>query len=188
MYFRRAHRESNMKRPALALLLSLVSVDTSLLLSIPAWASNTPVPSRSPGTVGSDITQKNQSTVCLNSYSKTAHTPVYYTYIFKNKQLLKYGCIDMSAKRYKDDLHIPSGIDGNPHARKILWLESRKGAWNFDEHDQLEFEIYRMICVQKIHACESAARDDFKLDGSVQRICAWKSLSSWSWVWSCRLK
>jgi hypothetical protein len=114
--------------------------------------------------------------------------PAYYTNKLKKRQMREYGCTDMNPTYYEDDHLITLSIGGAPDDPHNLWPESRNSEWNADKKDQLEFVIYRMVCAQEIHACGSTAHDVDKLALGVHEVCSWKSLSSWSWLWSCSLK
>jgi hypothetical protein len=165
-------------------LLSLV-----LALSFSACASDLSDPSLTQGDIGFDfIPQNTQSTVCVNGYTKVVHPPAYYTNKLKKRQMKKYGCPDMNPNHDGKDHPISRSIVGNPHDNNSILSEPRNSDWNFDKKEQSELVIYRMICAQKIHACGNASSDESKLNFGVQDVCAWKSLSAWSWIWSCRLK
>ena len=162
----------------------------ALAVAIPqAWASDLPNPTLTPGVINPEISQENiQSTVCVKGYTKTVRPPAYYSNKLKKRQMREYACTDKNPTHYEDDHLITLSIGGAPDDPHNLWPESRNSEWNADKKDQLEFVIYRMVCAQEIHACGSTAHDVDKLALGVHEVCSWKSLSSWSWLWSCSLK
>ena len=168
---------------------NLLLASLALALSFSAWGSGLPDPVLTPGAINLNVTQENiQSTVCVTGYTKTVRPPAYYTNKLKKRQMREYGCTDMNPTYYEDDHLITLSIGGAPDDPHNLWPESRNSEWNADKKDQLEFVIYRMVCVQKTTICGSTAHDVDKLALGVQEVCSWKSLSSWIWIWSCRLK
>jgi hypothetical protein len=168
---------------------SLLLAILALALSFPAWASDLPNPALTPDAIDTGITQENiQSTVCVKGYTKTMRPPVYYTNKLKKRQMREYGCTDMNPTHYEEGHLIALSIGSAPEDPHNLWPEPHNSEWNADKKDRLEFVIDRMVCAQKTTICGSTAHDVDKLALGVQEVCAWKSLSSWTWVWSCRLK
>jgi hypothetical protein len=168
---------------------AIIGISLALALSFPAWASDLPDQVLTPGAIDPNITQQNiQSTVCVKGYTKTVRPPAYYTNKLKKRQMREYGCTDMNPTYYEDDHLITLSIGGVPDDPHNLWPESRNSEWNVDKKDRFEFVIYRMVCDPKITLCGSTAHDVDKLALGIQELCAWKSLSSYTWVSSCRLK
>jgi hypothetical protein len=168
---------------------NLLLASLALALSFPAWASDLPDPVLIPGAINPNVTQENiQSTVCVNGYTKTVRPPVYYTNKLKKRQMREYGCTDRNPKHYEEDHLIALSIGGAPDDPHNLWSEPRNSKWNADKKDRMELVIYRMVCAPEITLCGSTAHDVDKLALGVHEACIWKSLLSWSWVWSCRLK
>ena len=71
----------------------------ALALSIPAWASDLPNLSLTPGAINPNVTQANiQQTVCIKGYTKTIRPPAYFTNKLKKRQLRQYGYADTNPK------------------------------------------------------------------------------------------
>ena len=168
---------------------NLLLASLALVLSFSAWAFDLPDPVLTHGAINLNVTQENiQQTVCMKGYTKTIRLPAHLTNKLNKRQLCEYGYIDTNPKYYEEVHLIPLSIGGNPSDPRNLWPEPRISDWNADKKDRLEFVIYRMVCAQEITLCGSTAHDVDKLAFGVQEVCAWKSLSSWTWIWSCRLK
>lgn len=171
--------------------MNLLLATLALTFSFTAFAaaSDPPNPSLTPGAIDPSITHKNiHSTICVKDYTKAIRHPTNYTNKLKKLQLSEYGYDDQSPKLYEKGHLIPLSLDGNPNDPRQLWPEPHKSEWSVGKNDRLELEFYRVVCVQKITYCGSTANDADKLVLGIQQLCAWKSLSSWTWVWSCRLK
>jgi hypothetical protein len=64
---------------------AIIGVSLALAFSFPAWASDLPDSSLTPGAINPEITQQNiQQTVCVKGYTKTIRPPTNYT----NKQAI----------------------------------------------------------------------------------------------------
>jgi len=128
----------------------------ALVLSFPAWASDLPNPSLTPGAINPDVTQANiQSTVCVRGYTKTIRPPAHYTNKLKKRQMRESGYVDRNPKHYEEDHLIALSIGGAPHDRRNLWPEPRNSEWNAKKKDRLEFVLYKMVCNQEISLVEA---------------------------------
>jgi hypothetical protein len=160
-----------------------------MLATSRVWASDLAAPIPTPSAIDTEIPQKNvESTVCVKGYTKTVHPPAYYTNELKKRQMREYVCTDMNSRYYGEDRLVPFSVGGNTSDPINLWAEPRIGEWNADKKDQLELVIYRIVCAQEITLCGSKARDGDKLDIGIQEKCVWRSVSSWSMLWSCRVR
>lgn len=130
---------------------SFVAITLALALSFPAFASDLPNPSLTPGAIDNSIKQQNiHQTVCIKGYTKTIRPPANYTNKLKKRQLREYGYDDRNPKHYEEDHLIPLSIGGNPKDPQNLWPEPRNSEWSAAKKDQLEFVIYRMVCRNEI--------------------------------------
>jgi hypothetical protein len=136
---------------------SITALQIALAIS-PAWASDLPNPSLTPGTTDPNITQQNiHSTVCVKGYTKTVRPPASYTNKLKKRQMRQYGYSDLNTKDYEEDHLIPLGIGGNPSDQDNLWPQPRNSEWNAAKKDELEFMLYRMVCKNEIPLKEAQA-------------------------------
>jgi len=88
----------------------------ALVLSFPAWASDLPNPSLTPGAINPDVTQANiQSTVCVRGYTKTIRPPAHYTNKLKKRQMRESGYVDRNPKHY-EEVRIPLKLDAQSTA------------------------------------------------------------------------
>jgi hypothetical protein len=169
----------------------LLLTTLALTLSFPAFAvaSDLSNPSLIPGAIDPNITHKNiHSTISVKDYTKAIRHPTNYTNKLKKLQLSEYSYDEQTRTLYEEDHLIPRSIDGNPNDPGHKSPEAHNSEWVVRKSDRFEIEFHRMVCVQKITYCGSTAHDvDIQALG-IQQLCAWKSLSSWTWVWSCRLK
>ena len=134
----------------------LLSATLALTLSIPAWASDLPDPSFTPGAINPDVTQANiQSTVCVKGYTKTIRPPAHFTNKLKKRQMREYGYNDRNPKHYEEDHLIALSIGGAPHDPRNLWPEPRISEWSAKEKDRLEFVLYKMVCNQEVSLAEA---------------------------------
>jgi hypothetical protein len=157
-------------------------------LSFTAGASELLDLSPTPRAIDPSITQQNfQSTSCINGYIKT-HPLEYCTNKLKKRQIRKYEYTDMNPKHFEENQLIPGSIMDTPGDQHDIWPKSRDSEWNTDKKIRLVFANHRVVCDQKIHACGDIAPNVGQQGGGIQAACAWKSLSSWTWVWSCRLE
>jgi hypothetical protein len=128
----------------------------ALIISIPAWASDLPDPSLTPGAINPEVTQLNiYTTVCVKGYTKTIRPPAHYTNKLKKRQIRQYGYGDRNPKHYEEDHLIALSIGGAPHDPRNLWPEPRRSEWNAKKKDQLEFVLYKMVCNQEISLFEA---------------------------------
>ncbi len=135
---------------------SLVGATLALALSFPAFASDLPDPSLTPGAINNSITQQNiQQTVCIKGYTKTIRPPAYYTNKLKKKQIREYGYADRNPKHYEEDHLIALSIGGAPHDPRNLWPEPRDSEWNAAKKDQLELVLYKMVCADELSLTEA---------------------------------
>jgi hypothetical protein len=147
----------------------LLLATLALALSFPAFASDLPNPSLTPGAIDNSITQQNiYSTVCIKGYTKTIRPPANYTNKLKKRQLREYGYDDRNPRHYEEDHLIPLSIGGNPRDPHNLWPEPRNSEWNAKKKDQLEFVIYKMVCRHEI------SLKDAQEEISTNWIGAWK--------------
>ena len=137
-----------------------------LLVCFPAFASDLPDPSTTPGEVNPNVTQANvQSTVCVRGYTKSIRPPAYFTNKLKKQQMRKYGYTDTNPRHFEEDHLIALSIGGAPDDPRNLWPEPRNSEWGAEKKDQLEFVMYKMVCAQEIsladaqHAMASNWRD-----------------------------
>jgi len=134
----------------------LLSATLALTLSIPAWASDLPDPTLTPGAINPDVTQQNiHSTVCVKGYTKTIRPPANYTNKLKKRQMREYGYADRNPKHYEEDHLIALSIGGAPHDPHNLWPEPRISEWSAKKKDSLEFVLYKMVCNQEISLAEA---------------------------------
>jgi hypothetical protein len=127
-----------------------------LAISLPAWSSDLPDPTLTPGAISSYVTQENiQSTVCVRGYTKTVRPPSYYTNKLKKRQMREYGYADRNPKHYEEDHLIALSIGGAPHDPRNLWPEPRKSEWNAKKKDRLEFVLYKMVCANELSLAEA---------------------------------
>jgi hypothetical protein len=137
---------------------AIIGVSLALAFSFPAWASDLPDSSLTPGAINPEITQQNiQQTVCVKGYTKTIRPPTNYTNKLKKRQLREYGYDDLNPKHYEEDHLIPLSIGGNPLDRNNLWPEPRNSEWNAAKKDDLEFTLYRMVCRNEISLKDAQA-------------------------------
>lgn len=135
---------------------NLLFATITLALSSPAWASDLPDPSLTPGAINPAVTQANiQQTVCVKGYTKTIRPPAHLTNKLKKRQIREYGYADRNPKHYEEDHLIALSIGGAPHDPSNLWPEPRKSQWNAEQKDQLEFVLYKMVCRQEISLAEA---------------------------------
>ena len=128
----------------------------ALTLSFPAWSSDLPDPSFTPGTINPEVTQLNiHSTVCVKGYTKTIRPPAHYTNKLKKRQMREYGYADRNPKHYEEDHLIALSIGGAPDDPRNLWPEPRKSEWSAKQKDRLEFVLYKMVCAQEISLAEA---------------------------------
>ena len=124
---------------------------TSLLFSLSCWAGDLPNPLLTPGALNADVNQGNiKTTVCVKGWTKTVRPPAYYTNKLKKEQLIQYRYVDQNPKDYEEDHLIPLALGGNPTNPNNLWPQPRKSEWNAERKDQLEFVLYRMVCLGEI--------------------------------------
>jgi hypothetical protein len=135
----------------LGLKMRLLLTTLSLILSTTAFASDLPDHALTPGAIDTEITQENiQQTVCIKGYTKTVRPPASYTNKLKKRQIREYGYDDTNPKHYEEDHLIPLSIGGNPKNPRNLWPEPRKSEWGASKKDQLEFVMYKMVCINEI--------------------------------------
>jgi hypothetical protein len=136
--------------------MNLILVTLALALSFPAFASDLPNPTLTPGAINQEITQQNiHSTVCLKGYTKTIRPPANYTNKLKKRQMREYGYDDRNPKHFEEDHLIPLSIGGNPRDPQNLWPEPRLSEWSASKKDDLEFTLYRMVCRDEISLAEA---------------------------------
>ena len=128
----------------------------ALVISLPAWSSDLPDPSLTPGAINPSVTQENiQATVCVRGYTKTIRPPAHYTNKLKKRQISQYGYTDRNPKHYEEDHLIALSIGGAPHDPLNLWPEPRKSEWDAKKKDRLEFVLYKMVCANEISLAEA---------------------------------
>lgn len=121
-----------------------------------AYAGDLPDSKLTPGMVNSEVTQANiQSTVCVRGFTKTIRPPASYTNKLKKQQIAGYGYADTNPKDYEEDHLIALSIGGNPRDERNLWPQPRKGEWNAEKKDQLEFVLYKMVCANEVSLAEA---------------------------------
>jgi hypothetical protein len=134
----------------------LLSTALALALSLPAWGSDLPDSSLTPGAINPEVTQENiHQTVCVKGYTKTIRPPAHYTNKLEKQQLKQYGYADRNPKHYEEDHLIALSIGGAPDDPRNLWPEPRNSEWNAKKKDQLEFVLYKMVCRQEISLAEA---------------------------------
>jgi hypothetical protein len=128
----------------------------ALSLSFPAWASDLPDPSLTPGAINPNVTRENiHQTVCVKGYTKTIRPPAHFTNKLKKRQIREYGYTDRNPKHYEEDHLIALSIGGAPDDPRNLWPEPRISEWDAKKKDQLEFVLYKMVCRQEISLAEA---------------------------------
>jgi len=128
----------------------------ALAFSFPAWSSDLPDPSLTPGVINPDVTQENiHSTVYVKGYTKTIRPPAHYTNKLKKRQMREYGYDDRNPKHYEEDHLIALSIGGAPDDPCNLGPEPRNSEWSAKEKDRLEFVLYKMVCRQEIPLAEA---------------------------------
>ena len=134
----------------------LLPASLALVLSFPAWASDLPDSSLTPGAINFNVTQGNiQQTVCVKGYTKTIRPPAHFTNKLKKRQILEYGYADTNPKHYEEDHLIALSIGGAPDDSRNLWPEPRISEWDAKKKDRLEFVLYKMVCAQEISLVEA---------------------------------
>ena len=134
----------------------LLPASLALVLSFPAWASDLPDPSLTPGAINFNVTQGNiQQTVCVKGYTKTIRPPAHFTNKLKKRQMREYGYADRNPKHYEEDHLIALSIGGASDDSRNLWPEPRNSEWNAKKKDRLEFVLYKMVCNQEISLTEA---------------------------------
>jgi hypothetical protein len=134
----------------------LLPASLALVLSFPAWASDLPDPSLTPGAINFNVTQGNiQQTVCVKGYTKTIRPPAHFTNKLKKRQMREYGYADRNPKHYEEDHLIALSIGGASDDSRNLWPEPRNSEWNAKKKDRLEFVLYKMVCAQEISLAEA---------------------------------
>jgi hypothetical protein len=134
----------------------LLVATLALALSIPAWASDLPNPSLTPGAINPNVTQQNiQQTVCVKGYTKTIRPPAHFTNKLKKRQIREYGYADRNPKHFEEDHLIALSIGGAPDDPRNLWPEPRNSEWGAAKKDQLEFVLFKMVCNQEISLAEA---------------------------------
>jgi hypothetical protein len=134
----------------------LLPASLALVLSFPAWASDLPDPSLTPGAINFNVTQGNiQQTVCVKGYTKTIRPPAHFTNKLKKRQMREYGYADRNPKHYEEDHLIALSIGGASDDSRNLWPEPRNSEWNAKKKDRLEFVLYKMVCNQEISLAEA---------------------------------
>jgi hypothetical protein len=134
----------------------LLPASLALVLSFPAWASDLPDPSLTPGAINFNVTQGNiQQTVCVKGYTKTIRPQAHFTNKLKKRQMREYGYADRNPKHYEEDHLIALSIGGASDDSRNLWPEPRNSEWNAKKKDRLEFVLYKMVCNQEISLAEA---------------------------------
>jgi hypothetical protein len=137
---------------------AILTITLALAFSFPAFASDLPNPSLTPGAINPEITQQNiHQTVCIKGYTKMIRPPANYTNKLKKRQLREYGYNDRNPKHYEEDHLIPLSIGGNPRDPRNLWPEPRNSEWSAAKKDDLEFTLYRMVCKNEISLKDAQA-------------------------------
>jgi hypothetical protein len=84
--------------------MKLLPAILALAISLPAWASDLPDPSLTPGAINPEVTQANiQQTVCVKGYTRTIRPPAHFSNKLKKRQLREYGYADRNPKHYEED-------------------------------------------------------------------------------------
>lgn len=134
----------------------LLPITLALATSLPAWASDLPDPSMTPGATNIEVTQENiYQTVCVKEYTRTIRPPAHFTNKLKKRQIREYGYADRNPKHYEEDHLIALSIGGAPHDSHNLWPEPRNSEWNAKKKDRLEFVLYKMVCNREISLVEA---------------------------------
>jgi hypothetical protein len=118
----------------------------------------------------------------------TERPPAYYINELKKRPTREYVCTQMNSKNFDGNYLIPTNVAGIPDNQHNPWSEPQINEGSEDKKSRPEFELYKLVCSQKAVLCESTVHDADKIALGVQEVCAWKSLSSWTLIWSCRLK
>lgn len=133
-----------------------LALTLALLVSLSAWASDLPDPTRTPGAINPDVTQENiHDTICVKGYTKTIRPPAHYTNKLKKKQIREYGYTDTNPKHYEEDHLIALSIGGAARDPLNLWPAPRLSEWNAGKKDQLEYVIYKMVCAGEMTLAEA---------------------------------
>ena len=128
----------------------------ALCVALPAWASDLPDPTITPGVVDSAITQDNiQQTVCVKGYTRTIRPPANYTNKLKKQQMREYGYDDTDPKHYEEDHLIALSIGGAASDPRNLWPQPRNSEWGAEKKDQLEKVLYKKVCTQKLQLSQA---------------------------------
>lgn len=160
----------------------------ALALSFPAWATP-PAPSLTTDAIAPNTTQQNiLSTVCIKGYTQIERPPAYYSNDLKKRPMREYVCTHMNPNNFNGNYLIPTNVAGIPDNQHNPWSEPRINEVSADKKSHPEFVLYKLVCSQKAVLCGSTVHDADKMALGVQEVCAWKSLSSWTLIWSCRLK
>jgi hypothetical protein len=169
--------------------MNLLQATLALTLASPAFATDLSKPSLTPGAIDPYIKHKDiHSAICVKGHTKAIRRPGNFTNTLNKLQLSEYEYEDRSPKLYEEQHLIPLSIDDTANGPRELWPRPHKSEWDVGNKDRFELEFHRIVCVNKITYCGSTAHDAEYLALGIQQSCTWKSISSWTWIWSCRLK
>jgi hypothetical protein len=133
----------------------------SITFHVMTLAQSPALPDRSitPGAVDPAVTPHNiQSTVCVRGYTDKVRPDKKYTNRLKHEQIKQYRYADRDPRHYELDHLIPLNIGGNPSDPKNLWPQSREGEWSAEQKNDLEFVVYKMVCLGEISLHEAQNR------------------------------
>lgn len=161
----------------------------ALTLSYPAIASDLSNPSLDPDAKYPNVEHKHiYSTIGIKEHAKAIRSHANYTSEPKILRLSGYDYDNQARTLYEEEHLLLRSTDRNLNASWHMSPESHDRERGVGKNDRFEIEIYRLVCVQEVTYCGSTAHDVDKQALGIQRYCAWKSLTSWTWVWLCKLK
>jgi hypothetical protein len=141
----------------------LLFATLALALSFPAFASDLPNPSLTPGAIDNSITQQNiQQTVCIIGYTKTIRPPASYTNNIKRQQLDTYYKGQGEMNSVEEDHLVPLIAGGHPTAIENLWPQSYSSEYDATYKDNCEVATGKAICNGSVKLLE--AQQGFKIN------------------------
>ena len=121
------------------------------LLPLTAKSSDLPNPQLTPGAINSAVSQENlQQTVSQRGYTKTIRPSAYFTNRLKREQIRQFAYSHRNPRNYEEDHLIPLSLRGAPDDTRNLWPQPLYSIWNARQKDDLEFVLYKMLCLGEI--------------------------------------
>jgi hypothetical protein len=138
---------------------ALLCVLTAACAALAQHNSALPDASITPGTIDPHVTPQNlQSTVCVKGYTASVRPDKRVTNRLKREQIRQYRYADTNPQNYEQDHLIPLSIGGSPSDPRNLWPQPRKGEWGAEQKNDLEFVVYKLVCLGKLPLAEAQQR------------------------------